>query len=70
MDPSQPFEILKMIWPIIVLQLGFQIYALIDLIIVKKKRTKNLSAFIWGIIIVLGEIVGAAAYFVLGRREE
>ncbi|PKL31396.1 negative regulator of sigma-Y activity [Candidatus Saccharibacteria bacterium HGW-Saccharibacteria-1] len=70
MDPSQPFEILKMIWPIIVLQLGFQIYALIDLIIVKKKRTKNLSAFIWGIIIVLGEIVGAAAYFVLGRSEE
>lgn len=63
-------EILKVIWPLIVIQLAFQIYALIDLFKIKKGKTKNFSSTIWAIIIVLGEIVGAALYFILGRSEE
>jgi hypothetical protein len=63
-------EILKVIWPLIAIQLAFQIYALIDLFKIKKGKTKNLSGVIWAIIIVVGEIIGAAIYFILGRSEE
>lgn len=63
-------EILSIIWPLILIQIAFQVYALVDLIAIKKKKTKNLSVVIWGIIIVLGEIVGPALYFIFGRSEE
>jgi len=63
-----PIDIIKLIWPVIVLQLGLQIYAIID--ILKKKRTKNLSLPVWIIIILLGEIIGAVAYLLVGRSEE
>ena len=63
-------EILKLIWPIIVLQLAFQIYALIDLFKTKKGITRNLSSVIWAIIIVFGEIAGPALYFLIGRNDK
>lgn len=63
-------EILKLIWPIIVLQFAFQIYALIDLFKTKKGTTKNLSAIIWSIIIIFGEIAGPALYFIIGRSDK
>jgi len=65
MDISQ---ILKLVWPLIVIQLALQVYALVDL--VKKGKTKNLSLAIWLIIILLGEIVGATLYLLIGRSEE
>lgn len=63
-------DIISVIWPLIVIQLAFQIYALIDLFKIKKSKTKNLSPVLWAVIIVLGEIIGAALYFLLGRSEE
>lgn len=60
--------LLKLIWPLIVVQLGLQIYAIYDL--VKRKKTRNLTPLIWGIIIIVGEIAGPAIYFLLGRSEE
>ena len=62
-------EILQLVWPIIVIQFAFQIYALIDLFKTKKGKTKNLSAPIWAVIIILGEMVGSAAYLIAGRSE-
>lgn len=64
------FELLQLIWPVILIQFAFQIYALIDLFKVKKNKTKNLSPIIWTIIIVLGEMVGPALYFIIGRSEQ
>lgn len=61
-------EILKQVWPFIVIQLGLQIYALVDLI--KRKKTKNLSVAAWAVIIILGEIVGAIVYLLMGKSEE
>jgi len=61
-------EILRLVWPLIVIQLAFQIYALVDLF--RKNKTRNLSVLVWAIIIILGEIVGPAAYFLVGRSEE
>ncbi len=63
-------QILSVIWPLILLQLAFQLYALYDLFITKKKKTKNLTVVWWSVIIVLGEIVGAALYFLVGRSED
>lgn len=63
-------QIIQFIWPLILIQLLFQIYALVDLIITKKRTTKNLTPIIWIIIIVLGEIIGAALYFIVGRSEK
>lgn len=67
MDAAQ---IISIIWPLILIQLTFQIYALIDLFKIKKSKTKNLSVTIWAIIIILGEIFGVSAYFIYGRSED
>ena len=65
---TDPLAIIKLIWPLAILQLGVQIYAIVDL--AKKGRTKNLSFVIWLLIILLGEILGAILYFLIGRAEE
>lgn len=66
----EAMDLLKLIWPIIVIQLGFQIYAIIDLVKIKNKKVRNLTPLVWGLIIIFGEILGAAAYFVFGRSDE
>lgn len=70
MDITQVTDLLRIIWPLILLQLAFQVYALYDLFKIKSGKTKNLTPVIWAVIIVLGEIMGAALYFILGRSEE
>ena len=61
-------SLLKVIWPLVVLQLSIQLYSLYDLF--KKKSTKNLSVIIWVLIIVLGQILGSVVYLIFGRSED
>lgn len=61
-------EILKIAWPVILIQLAVQVYALVDLL--KKGKTRNLNLGVWLIIIIAGEIVGPIVYFLVGRSEE
>ena len=68
MDNAQIVDILKLIWPIIVLQLGLHVYALIDL--VRRKKVKYITKPVWAIVIIIGEIFGPVIYFILGRSEE
>lgn len=68
MQGNQTMDIIKMVWPLILIQLAVQIYALVDLF--KKGKTKNLNMPVWLIIILFGEIVGAVVYFIVGRSEE
>ena len=63
-------QIIQIAWPLILIQLVFQIYALMDLIVTKKRKTKNLSSTVWILIIIFGEIIGPALYFILGRSEK
>lgn len=65
MDP----EMVKLILPLAVLQIGLQIYALINLFVQNHGRTRNLNGPIWGVIIVLGSLLGAVLYLLLGRSE-
>lgn len=68
MNSEQLINILKIAWPLIVIQLGLQIYAIVD--VIRRKKTKNLSPLIWIIIILFGEILGPILYLLFGRTEE
>ena len=62
-------SLLPLLIPLVLLQLGLQIFAIID--IARKKRTKSLNVLIW-IIIILGFSslgIGSLAYLILGRAE-
>jgi len=63
-----PIDIIRIIWPVIVIQLAVQIYAIVD--IIRKKKTKNLSPTIWIVVIIFGELLGAIIYLLAGRAEE
>lgn len=59
---------LKLIWPLIVLQVGVAIWVIVD--IVKKKRTRNLNPTLWIIISLFINIIGPIVYFLFGRAED
>lgn len=61
-------ELIKLIWPLVLIQLAVQIYALVDLF--KKGKTKSLNMGVWLIIILFGEVLGAIVYLLVGRSEE
>lgn len=60
--PYIPFLI-----PIILIQLGLMIFALIDL---ARRPTANGPRWMWAVIIIFVNIIGPIAYFLIGRREE
>ena len=68
MQNTEIFKIVQLVWPIALIQLALQVYAIVDLI--KRKKTKNLNVPVWVLIIILGEIIGAVLYFAIGRSEE
>jgi len=61
-------QILKFVWPIILIQWGLQIYAIID--IVRKKKTRNLSVVAWILIVLFGELIGSIVYLLVGRVKD
>ena len=60
-------EYIPYLIPIIVLQLGLLVFALIDL---ARRPKANGPKWLWVIIIVLINIIGPIVYFLVGRREE
>ena len=54
--------------PLIIIQLGLLLFAVIDL--AKKKKTKNLSPTAWILIICLVNTIGPVLYLILGRADE
>ncbi len=55
--------------PLIVIQVGLQIYALVD--IYRRKTVREpLPVWAWVAIVVLGSLLGPIAYFTLGRGED
>ena len=57
---------LPLLIPVVVLELGLMIFALIDLI--RRERTKG-PKWLWAIIIVLINIIGPVVYLLVGREE-
>ena len=69
MEPSLESALrtyLPLLAPLLVLQLALQAAALIDL--VRRERVRG-NKWLWAAIIVLGELLGALLYFVLGRKD-
>ncbi|MEI4771584.1 PLD nuclease N-terminal domain-containing protein [Psychrobacillus sp. FJAT-51614] len=56
-----------LILPLIIIQLILMVVAIIDLIRVSHT---NGPKWLWGIIIVFGNIIGSIIYFIVGRRNE
>lgn len=61
-------EILPLVIPIVVIQVGLQIIALVNL--VKRKKVRFDNKYIWGLIIILGGMLGSIVYFTTRGDEE
>jgi hypothetical protein len=59
-------ELLPYIIPLVLLQLTLMIVALVDLI--RRKKTRG-PKWIWGLVIVFGELIGPIIYFIFGRED-
>lgn len=59
-------EFIPLLIPIIILQFGLMIAALIDL--VKREKTKG-PKWVWILVIVLVNLFGPIVYFIAGRDE-
>ena len=59
-------ELLPFLIPIILLQLGLMIFALVDL--VRREKTKG-PKWLWALIIVVVNLIGPILYFIIGREE-
>jgi hypothetical protein len=57
---------LPLLIPLVVLQLGIQIWALVDL---ARREATNGPKWLWAVIIILGELLGPVVYFIAGRKE-
>ncbi len=65
MEAIRPY--IPFLLPIILIQLGLMIFALIDL---ARRPTANGPRWLWAIVIIFINIIGPIAYFLIGRREE
>jgi hypothetical protein len=60
-------EYLPVLVPLVVLQLGLMVGALVHLL--RRKSVRRGSVGLWAAIIVLVNIIGPALYFLIGREE-
>jgi hypothetical protein len=61
-------QILLLLTPIIVLEVGLIIFALLDLL-KPERRVRGDSKLMWGILIVVFGLLGPILYLTVGRRE-
>lgn len=68
MEQNNVLDILKLVWPLAVIQLAVEIYAIVDL--ARRWKTKNLSPLVWLILILFVNLIGAVLYLIIGRSDE
>jgi phospholipase D-like protein len=68
MTPLKPEQIIALLIPIVVIQLGLMIAALVDLER-DERRVRGGSKLVWAVVIVFINILGPILYFVAGREE-
>ena len=61
-------DVLPFIVPLVILQVALVIFALYDLTRPERK-VRGDNKLLWGLMIVLGEIVGSLIYFLVGRED-
>ena len=60
--------LLLKLWPLLLLQLGLMVWALVDLL--RRHSTRTLSMPVWLILIIAVNFFGPIAYFLFGRAEQ
>jgi hypothetical protein len=61
-------QILALLAPIIIIQVGLMIAALIDLER-DERRVRGGSKLVWAVVIVVVNIIGPIVYFIAGRED-
>jgi hypothetical protein len=61
-------QIIALVAPIIIIQFGLMIAALVDLER-EERRVRGGSKLVWALVIVFVNVVGPMIYFVAGREE-
>jgi hypothetical protein len=61
-------QIIALLAPIIVIQFGLMVAALIDLER-SERRVRGGNKLVWALVIVLVNVIGPIAYFIAGREE-
>lgn len=61
-------QIVLLILPVLLIQLGLIVLALRDLLR-PERQVRGESKLMWGLIIVLINLIGPILYFAIGRRE-
>jgi hypothetical protein len=64
----KPEQIIALLAPIVVIQLGLMIAALFDLE-KEDRRVRGDSKLVWALVIVFVNVVGPILYFIAGREE-
>jgi hypothetical protein len=68
MTPLKTEQIIALLIPIVVIQLGLMIAALVDLER-DERRVRGGSKLVWAVVIVFVNILGPILYFIGGREE-
>ncbi len=61
-------EMLPYLLPLLLLEIGLLVFALVD--VIKRKQVRGDSKVLWILIIVLINFIGPIIYLALGRKEE
>jgi hypothetical protein len=67
MDIAQLKQYIPLLIPVILIQLGLMVAALVDLI--RREQTRG-PKWVWALVIVLVNYIGPIIYFVAGHKEE
>ena len=59
-------ELLPLLWPLVAIQVGLMIFALIDL---SRRSATRGPKWVWALVIIFINIIGPIVYFVIGRDE-
>ncbi len=60
-------QLIPLLIPVILIQLGLMVAALVDL--VKRPKTRG-PKWLWVVVVVFINLIGPIIYFVVGREEE
>ncbi len=65
---SELMELLPLIAPLLVVQLGLMVYCLLDLWKFSKNKRDHQDKLVWTLVVILFSLLGALAYLVFERR--
>ena len=65
--PADIAKFLPLLIPIVLLQIGLMIFALVDL--ARRARTRG-PKWVWALVIIFVNLFGPLIYFLVGRGEE